>query len=947
VALIKILDGLVNTNSNSNTESMKLLLESLRDDVYLAGGSVYAKFLEDPVTTAASLDSLVPPKSSSLSSSPPEEKTTNVLGPDVQQDIDNFIEEVMSIKSGKPRRKADIAAPMEVISKLLSHAVPQVPDSLHLARSLSRSFAPAADTHIQLLVNFAPSLKDTFYTAMANANISETPSELRGVYALRLSAPLFGSTVPRQVSYYMDGEIGKDCKEHKAGEPKPPGEWREWPLEKDENNNTVFLDQAYETILPESYVIVQTQGLPQRFVRPVSSVQTVSRTAYGLSGKTTKINFREKWWAAESADTGDKKRAYMAALRGAIVYGGSEKLELAEEPIAATVPPADVSNEDAKREIELEGVYNELTSGRWVIFSGERADIPGVSGIKSSELLMIAGLRHGFDPALAGDKIHTTLILATPPAYRYKRETLTIYGNVVKATHSETRIETLGSGDGSKAGQSFVLKQPPLTFVSAPNPSGVESTLKVYVNDVEWKETDTLTDSKPKDRYFITRSDDDDKTTLVFGNGKAGARLPTGVENVKAVYRNGIGASGNVLADQINLMLTRPLGVKSVTNPMDASGGADKETRDQARENVPLALMALDRLVSVRDYSYFTRTYAGIGKADARRLSDGQRELVHITIAGTGDIPIDPVSSLYRNLLIALRKYGDPAFEVQVDTRELLVLVLSAKISLSPGYLWDPVAKAIRSALFDTFGFQKRSLGQSVLLSEVISIIQHIKGVEYVDVDAFGGIPEKKVDDCTEKPRLLTPDELAARVKFIVNPALASFILKPEDLVDPRGLTDLLLNPNNDRSLEALSTYLIDQFSSDLKKQLKERVTQNPEKCLIIRLIDELNKILMDSPPLYTEQRFPSLELPNNLVSVSKSTSPDQSFLHFNRLFLEYIFQGKFRPSARGLNGSFSQGLIQRVSANLARVEKGIVRPAQLAIFLPSVPDTLILNQMS
>ena len=64
--------------------------------------------------------------------------------------------------------------------------------------------------------------------------------------------------------------------------------------------------------------------------------------------------------------------------------------------------------------------------------------------------------------------------------------------------------------------------------------------------------------------------------------------------------------------------------------------------------------MSLDRLVSVQDYADFTRTFAGIGKADARRLSDGRRQLVHVTIAGADDIPIDPTSDLYRNLLIAL-----------------------------------------------------------------------------------------------------------------------------------------------------------------------------------------------------------------------------------------------------------------------------------------------------
>ena len=62
----------------------------------------------------------------------------------------------------------------------------------------------------------------------------------------------------------------------------------------------------------------------------------------------------------------------------------------------------------------------------------------------------------------------------------------------------------------------------------------------------------------------------------------------------------------------------------------------------------------------VRDYADFSRTFAGIGKASAARLSDGSRQVVHVTIAGADDIPIDLNSDLYRNLVQALHVNGDP-----------------------------------------------------------------------------------------------------------------------------------------------------------------------------------------------------------------------------------------------------------------------------------------------
>ena len=46
------------------------------------------------------------------------------------------------------------------------------------------------------------------------------------------------------------------------------------------------------------------------------------------------------------------------------------------------------------------------------------------------------------------------------------------------------------------------------------------------------------------------------------------------------------------------------------SNHVLPDGGADRDSRDQARHNIPMAVMALDRLVSVKDYADFARTYA-------------------------------------------------------------------------------------------------------------------------------------------------------------------------------------------------------------------------------------------------------------------------------------------------------------------------------------------------
>jgi hypothetical protein len=183
--------------------------------------------------------------------------------------------------------------------------------------------------------------------------------------------------------------------------------------------------------------------------------------------------------------------------------------------------------------------------------------------------------------------------------------------------------------------------------------------------------------------------------------------------------------------------------------------------------------MSLDRLVSMRDYEDFTRTFAGIGKATVAKLTDGRREFLHLTVAGADDIPIDTTSDLYRNLLTALRRFGDPDLPVQVEARELIALVLSANVKISSDYLWENVSDAIRAAVLEKFGFAGRSLGQPALRCEVIAVIQAIPGVIYADIDVFGGVPEKITDtDSGQKPfrRYRTPDELSLTVGRLLAP---------------------------------------------------------------------------------------------------------------------------------------------------------------------------------
>ena len=409
----------------------------------------------------------------------------------------------------------------------------------------------------------------------------------------------------------------------------------------------------------------------------------------------------------------------------------------------------------------------------------------------------IAGVTSG------SETLHTHLVLANSLAYTYDSDTVTIYGNVAHATHGQTQGEVLGDGNAAEPLQEFALHQAPLTYLAAATPDGASSTLVVRVNEIEWHEADNLFALGPSDREFTTQTDDDGKTKVVFGNGQHGLRVPTGSGNVKAVYRSGTGSAGNVAAEQISQLATQPLGVKSVVNPLAAAGGAEGDTRDQARRNVPIGITALDRLVSVRDYADFAQRFAGIGKASAARLTDGRRLLVHLTIAGKDDIPIDPTTDLYHALVLALANAGDASQPVQIALRRLKLLVIAAGVKVKADYAWELVAAAARSALLDRYSFDRRELGQSAFLSEAVSAIQAVPGVEYVDMRTFDAVAESITAAPEQLATLATtlalnsavPAELAHVDPATTDPARriapAELVILTPDIPDTLILTEI------------------------------------------------------------------------------------------------------------------------------------------------------------
>lgn len=563
------------------------------------------------------------------------------------------------------------------------------------------------------------------------------PEPIVGVYAFRAKAGFFGHNAPKYDSLPREqtGEqTSKGVTTYKTSANRAyPSNWetnQRVSIATDSQGNEhvddfVYLDNTY-SIAPASFVLVQSPT--QQAVYRVTKSHEKSLADYAVSSKVTGLQL--------SSDDLDSKMETLNKfkVRDTTAYIQSQMLEL-----------ADIQIEDALEgsTIELDAIVPELKEGQHIAVTGETLFEDEPTGVVESEIAKISYVIH--------DDGHTILSLSTSLQNRYKRDTVAINANIALATHGETRQETIGSGEPSKSMQEFYLKQGPLTFVSSPTaPGGAASTLEVYVNNILWRQAPDMHSLGPTDQAYAAKIENEDaagygSTRIIFGDGMRGMRPPAGANNIVARYRVGMGRAGLVKEGQLSLLMTRPLGVKSVTNPVPANGAADPEKMENARKNAPLPLLAMGRIVSLRDFEDYAQAFSGVGKAQAVWAWDGENKVVLLTIASDGGNPISETSQLYSSLASSINNAKDPAITVHIKSFEPVMFKLAAKVAIKPGYIAENVFSAVREALLTKFSFESRQFAQGVNLSDIVSAIQQVEGVMAADIDYF--YPVEHIDD--------------------------------------------------------------------------------------------------------------------------------------------------------------------------------------------------------
>ena len=242
------------------------------------------------------------------------------------------------------------------------------------------------------------------------------------------------------------------------------------------------------------------------------------------------------------------------------------------------------------------------------------------------------------EPSTASHPGHTTT--ARPPTIEG------IYPNTQWADNARTiEAEILGSSDGS-ANQQFecahapllecelwvdesaALSKSELADLQATDPERLDivtdSRGKQTAVWVRWQPVDRLCDGDTR-VYQLDRTDG----TIQFGDGDCGKIPPQGVDAIRATYRSGGGAGGNVPAGAVETLKTPISLVESVSNPFAGTGGTPIEPTAAVGERAAGEIRSRGRAVTPRDYEQLAtstvRTLARV-RCQPNRGPDGSRQ---------------------------------------------------------------------------------------------------------------------------------------------------------------------------------------------------------------------------------------------------------------------------------------------------------------------------------
>jgi hypothetical protein len=339
-----------------------------------------------------------------------------------------------------------------------------------------------------------------------------------------------------------------------------------------------------------------------------------------------------------------------------------------------------------------------------------------------------------------------------------------VFGNLAKADEGKTLPEAvLGSGNATLVFQNFKVPKAPLTYHIVPENTPPETPeAEIYVDGRLWTKVDSFFGRGPEEKIYIVREDAEGNSWVQFGDGKTGARLTSGVQNVTAIYRTGSGSFGDLKEDTKVQASAKLKNLDKIGMRVGASGGSQPEDGDNARSAAPGKVQSLGRIVSLNDFESEALAVPGVvAAAAAWQLVEHAPGVVITVLMETGrSAEMSAVSDTLRSYN-TLR--GPARFRVEASLGKRMYVAASVQYALKAGFRADLVEPRIRRALgvnfalatlkedqTGLFSLRRRRFGGREYASSIAGVTQNVEGVLWAKTVAFRQLEDK--DDPEQIP---------------------------------------------------------------------------------------------------------------------------------------------------------------------------------------------------
>jgi hypothetical protein len=290
---------------------------------------------------------------------------------------------------------------------------------------------------------------------------------------------------------------------------------------------------------------------------------------------------------------------------------------------------------------------------------------------------------------------------------------------------------------GQATGQAnFLVTLPQPGVLLAPDPAlpdGFVVEVRGAAGWEQWERRTTLLHSRGTDPHYVVRVDENDVADVLFGDGTYG-RIPPGGADIRARYRVGGGAQGNVGPGTVNVIVSGVSVPATVTNPLGASGGSDREAIEHARRHAPEVYRSQHRAVTEDDFVALAESFPGIARA---RAVGTAWNYVDVLVVAEGSLVLpDALRTALlgffesRRMVSTLVNIREPVF-VSVDA--------TVKVGVDPRFYAADVAARARAAIDRLFALDVVDFGRSFNVSKLFEAVEALDGVAFAEVTGLQG----------------------------------------------------------------------------------------------------------------------------------------------------------------------------------------------------------------